>query len=65
MAEITLDIYCGICGTACCGSTDFDYRYSSVRITIECPECQKHINNLEKQVGDLEDEVFELQKEKA
>ena len=58
MLVIPLTFTCGICGMTTCSCTIKD-----TSITVTCPACQQHINRLEKQVGDLEVEIFELQKE--
>jgi hypothetical protein len=53
--EIT--IRCGICDAEC--DTRFNYQHE---IIATCPDCKQTLREDEIQIGDLEDEIFELQK---
>jgi hypothetical protein len=57
---IDIETYCGICGAHCCCDTDVEYGQRSVKLTIECPECTKRIEELEKQVEDFEYELHNV-----
>lgn len=58
---IDIDVKCGICGADI--EPDIDYRQRDIQITSTCPDCDKTIKEFEAQIGDLEDQIFELGRE--
>jgi hypothetical protein len=62
MEFVKIGVTCGICGTRCQIKTSFS-AVNHIAVTTSCPECQKHIQNMEKQVGDMEDQIFDLERQ--
>lgn len=55
--EIDFEVWCGICGTGCCGNTDVGYRQGYHSITVTCPECSKRFSELEAKIEELQAEI--------
>jgi hypothetical protein len=61
MATIDFDIECGICGENIHAEPDFNA--FGMTLVVTCSGCKKLNERLEEQVGDMEDRIFELEKE--
>lgn len=59
MPYIEFEVYCGVCGSGICHSTNVN----DTTLTVTCEECKAKINELEIESGNLEDEVYELKEE--
>lgn len=57
MLSIEFEVYCGICGSDCCGETKID---CGNRITVTCSDCEDTLRSLRKQIDILEEVILEL-----
>jgi hypothetical protein len=55
--EIYFEVYCGICGSGCCGDTHVNDRRNI--ITVTCSDCSNKIKDLENKIESLEKELDE------
>jgi hypothetical protein len=63
MPEISLSVYCGVCGSGVCGDTKVTYGRSGVDITVTCSTCEKKINESDQEIEELKDRIQELEEE--
>ena len=59
--SMKLTILCGRCDSECKVRLDEE----DGNLVVTCPQCMADFKKNEKQIGDLEDEIFELQKQGA
>jgi hypothetical protein len=55
----TISIECGVCG----GDIELDTGRHGFGLVATCYECKATIDNLEKQIGNMEDTIFEIERE--
>ena len=65
--DIKITARCAICGSEC-NTVNISWTASSCStasysLAVECPECKRHIANMERQVGIMEDQIFNLERQ--